>query len=82
MPKTMGKRLRKLKKIRLHSEGKTTLLWSAIVLITRMLADQTIYVPEDIEGVVTVLGSIPTIEQDSAGRTWRVKIEKKVGHEA
>lgn len=30
----MGKRLRKLKKIRLHSEGKTTLLWSAIVLIT------------------------------------------------
>ena len=29
----MGKRLRKLKKIRLHSEGKTTLLWSAIVLI-------------------------------------------------
>lgn len=55
---------------------------AAIVLITRMLADQTIYVPEDIEGVVTVLGSIPTIEQDSAGRTWRVKIEKKVGHEA
>ena len=30
----MGKRLRKLKKLRLHSEGKTTLLWSAIVLIT------------------------------------------------
>lgn len=29
----MGKRLRKLKKIRLHSEGKTTLLWSAIVLV-------------------------------------------------
>lgn len=29
----MGKRLRKLKKIRLHSEGKNTLLWSAIVLI-------------------------------------------------
>ena len=28
----MGKRLRKLKKIRLHSEGKNTLLWSAIVL--------------------------------------------------
>ena len=28
----MGKRLRKLKKIRLHHEGKTTLLWSAIVL--------------------------------------------------
>ena len=29
----MGKRLRKLKKIRLHHEGKTTLLWSAIVLV-------------------------------------------------
>ncbi|MCR5849251.1 MAG: phosphatidylserine decarboxylase family protein [Bacteroidaceae bacterium] len=29
----MGKRLRKLKKIRLHSEGKKTLLWSAIVLL-------------------------------------------------
>ena len=29
----MGKRLRKLKKIRLHSEGKSTLLWSAIVLV-------------------------------------------------
>lgn len=29
----MGKRLRKLKKIRLHSEGKTTLLWSAIFLL-------------------------------------------------
>lgn len=28
----MGKRLRKLKKIRLHHEGKNTLLWSAIVL--------------------------------------------------
>lgn len=28
----MGKRLRKLKKIRLHSEGKTTLFWSLIVL--------------------------------------------------
>lgn len=28
----MGKRLRKLKKIRLHHEGKSTLLWSAIVL--------------------------------------------------
>lgn len=33
MPKTMGKRLRKLKKIRLHHEGKATLLWSAILLI-------------------------------------------------
>ena len=31
--KIMGKRLRKLKKIRLHHEGKTTLLWSAIVLV-------------------------------------------------
>ena len=31
--KNMGKRLRKLKKIRLHSEGKSTLLWSAIVLV-------------------------------------------------
>lgn len=29
----MGRRLRKLKKIRLHHEGKTTLLWSAIVLL-------------------------------------------------
>lgn len=29
----MGKRLRKLKKIRLHHEGKKTLLWSAIVLV-------------------------------------------------
>ena len=29
----MGKRLRKLKKIRLHHEGKDTLLWSAIVLV-------------------------------------------------
>ena len=29
----MGKRLRKLKKIRLHHEGKGTLLWSAIVLV-------------------------------------------------
>ena len=29
----MGKRLRKLKKIRLHHEGKGTLLWSAIVLL-------------------------------------------------
>ena len=28
----MGKRLRKLKKIRLHHEGNNTLLWSAIVL--------------------------------------------------
>ena len=28
----MGKRLRKLKKIRLHHEGKNTLFWSAIVL--------------------------------------------------
>ena len=28
----MGKRLRKLKKIRLHHEGKSTLVWSAIVL--------------------------------------------------
>ena len=33
MPKTMGKRLRKLKKIRLHHEGKATLLWSAISLV-------------------------------------------------
>lgn len=33
MSKTMGKRLRKLKKIRLHHEGKATLLWSAIVLV-------------------------------------------------
>ena len=31
--KNMGKRLRKLKKIRLHHEGKKTLLWSAIVLV-------------------------------------------------
>ena len=30
--KSMGKRLRKLKKIRLHHEGKNTLFWSAIVL--------------------------------------------------
>jgi len=29
----MGKRLRKLKKMRLHHEGKSTLLWSAVVLI-------------------------------------------------
>ncbi|MBP3711377.1 MAG: phosphatidylserine decarboxylase family protein [Bacteroidaceae bacterium] len=29
----MGKRFRKLKKIRLHHEGKSTLLWSAIVLV-------------------------------------------------
>ena len=29
----MGKRLRKLKKIRLHHEGKGTLLWCAVVLI-------------------------------------------------
>jgi len=29
----MGKRLRKLKKIRLHHEGKTTLFWSAVVLV-------------------------------------------------
>ena len=29
----MGKRLRKLKKIRLHHEGNKTLLWSAIVLV-------------------------------------------------
>ena len=29
----MGKRLRKLKKIRLHHEGKTTLFWSAIMLL-------------------------------------------------
>ena len=29
----MGKRLRKLKKIRLHREGNKTLLWSAIVLL-------------------------------------------------
>ena len=29
----MGKRFQKLKKIRLHHEGKTTLLWSAIVLL-------------------------------------------------
>ena len=29
----MGKRLRKLKKMRLHSEGKETLMWSAIMLI-------------------------------------------------
>lgn len=33
LSKSMGKRLRKLKKIRLHHEGKNTLLWSAIVLI-------------------------------------------------
>ncbi len=33
MPKTMGKRLRKLKKIRFHHEGKATLLWSAISLV-------------------------------------------------
>ena len=33
MPKTMGKRLRKLKKIRLHHEGKDTLLWSAVILV-------------------------------------------------
>ena len=31
--KRMGKRLRKLKKIRLHHEGKNTLFWSAIVLV-------------------------------------------------
>ena len=29
----MGKRLRKLKKIRLHHEGNNTLMWSAIVLL-------------------------------------------------
>ena len=29
----MGKRLRKLKKIRLHHEGKSTLLWSGVVLL-------------------------------------------------
>ena len=29
----MGKRLRKLKKIRLHHEGNKTLLWSAVVLL-------------------------------------------------
>ena len=29
----MGKRLRKLKKIRLHHEGNRTLLWSAVVLV-------------------------------------------------
>ena len=29
----MGKRLRKFKKMRLHHEGKNTLLWSAIVLV-------------------------------------------------
>lgn len=30
---SMGKRLRKLKKIRLHHEGKSTLLWSGVVLL-------------------------------------------------
>ena len=55
---------------------------AAIVLITRMLADQTIYIPEDIEGKVTVLGSIPTIEQDGSGRIWKVKIDEKAEYEA
>lgn len=34
----MGKRLKKLKKIRLHHEGKTTLLWSAVVLVVMNFA--------------------------------------------
>lgn len=55
---------------------------AAVMLIARTLADQTIYVPEDVEGIVTILGSIPTIEQDGTGRTWRVKIEEKAEHEA
>jgi len=38
MQKNMGKRLRKLKKIRLHSEGKNTLFWSAVVLVVINLA--------------------------------------------
>ena len=50
MQKNMGKRLRKLKKIRLHSEGKHTLLWSAVVLVVlnfailhiNLLTNQTI----------------------------------------
>lgn len=58
MPKNMGKRLRKLKKIRLHSEGKNTLLWSAIVLVVLNFAILHIFesrIPFDICIIVSAI---------------------------
>lgn len=55
---------------------------AAIVLTARMLADKTIYVPEDIEGTVTVLGAIPDIEGAAAKKSWTVVFNEKVDHGA
>ncbi|MBR6711092.1 MAG: hypothetical protein IKI81_06145, partial [Selenomonadaceae bacterium] len=45
---------------------------SAIILILRMLSDQTIYLPEDIDNLVglTVLGQIPTIDTPEGNYTF------------
>ena len=58
MSKTMGKRLRKLKKIRLHHEGNKTLLWSAVVLLVLNFAILHIFesrLPFDICVVVSAV---------------------------
>lgn len=51
---------------------------AGIILGVRMMADQTIYVPEDIENSVTVLGAIPRIDASAEQRsTWKITINDK-----
>lgn len=54
---------------------------AAIALGMHALKDQTIYVPEDLEGKVTVLGAIPRIETASVSdRAWKITIDEKADH--
>lgn len=54
----MGKRLKKLKKIRLHHEGTHTLIWSAIGLIAFNLALYSLFsthIPFLVSGIISII---------------------------
>lgn len=51
---------------------------AAIILGMRMMADQTIYVPEDIGKSVTVLGAIPCIGSDNEqAHAWKITLDDR-----
>ena len=52
----------------------------AVVLSVRMLADKTIYIPEDITLPLPVLGTIPNIKADTGRPGWTFAASEEVEH--
>ena len=52
----------------------------AVVLSVRMLADKTIYIPEDITLSLPVLGTIPNIKADTGRPGWTFAASEEVEH--